>query len=139
MPDPSDAADAAGDFISEEEFTRLMKTDAEFREKLMGAFTAVLAMPPTPENRELQERARRGLAAHQSHDAVLRCVAVFDEGNKLLQEAGETLDPAAMRAAIGRIEEARDHLLDMREPERSRYMAQLTQLCERMRAVLQKV
>ncbi len=138
MPDSPDAADGDDGFPSLEEFLERLKTDPAFREKMNKVYEEVLAMPATPEIAPMQENARKALEAHRSHQATLKAMAVIREGQEMLVKAKKSLEPAAVREALARMEEARDILLDVREPERSRHMAAFTALCEEMRAVLRE-
>ena len=114
-----------------EEFMFRLKHDPGFAGAMQRSYEAALALPEGPETADMQEAARKGLAVLMRQQGALHAVRLFERVRALMETpAGERPDIEGMEALTT---EAIDHLLDVQEPERSRFMAVATGLRDKFR------
>lgn len=80
--------------------------------------------------------ARAGLDSLRHHLGAKRCKESLERIREMFEAADSPHEPAALRRMIAQADEAVDHLLDVREPERSRMMATLVTVRDDLRKML---
>ena len=124
------------DSWSDAEFLAWMRQDPDFHAKMRKSYEAALALPLTPETEELHKQARAGLDILRHHRGVMLCKESVKRIMEVVRAADFIPDPAELRRMIAQADEAMDHLLDVREPERSRMMATLVSVRDNLREIL---
>lgn len=119
----ADENPADGEFTSEAEFTERMKQDPAFREILRKGHGEAPTLPG-------------GLEAMRHLRGAMLCKESLQRIMDVVHSAHFTPGPAELRSLIAQADEAVDHLLDVREPERSRMMATLLHVREDLRKIL---
>lgn len=113
-------------------FLHRLKTEPAFAAKMRAHYEAALALPLTPETEALHASARKALATLKHHQGALHA-------RRRLAEVAAWLDSGRDQAELPQIsalmDEAVDEMLDVLEPERTKY---LTRILE-MRAALQEL
>ena len=113
------------------EFLARLKNDPEFAPMMQRHYEAALALPDGPDTAEMQQAARRALATLKHHQGAWHAKCLLEQAQDMFHRAGEeSLDLERMEALMT---EAIDHLLDVHEPERSKFMAVATKMLEKVR------
>jgi hypothetical protein len=119
--------------LSLPQFLARLKNDPGFAPLMQRHYEAALALPEGPDTADMQQAARRALAMLKHHQGAWHAKRLLEEAQGLFDRAeGEPLDLGRMEALMS---EAIDHLLDVQEPERSRFMAVATGMREKVRGL----
>ncbi len=118
------------------QFLRRLREEPGFAEKMRAHYEAALALPHSPDTEEMHAAARKALATLKHHQGAWHC-------KRLLQECLDAMgapdfggEPEDYVQLLAKTEEARDCLLDVQEPERSRFVEKVTRLRDEMERMM---
>jgi hypothetical protein len=121
-----------------QQFLARLKLEPGFAETMRKHYEAALALPLTPETEDLHQSASAALRTLRHHQGAVHCQKVLKTIIETVETPGFTPDPDELRGLLAKTEEAVDHLLDVMEPERTRFMTKLVEMRDRLRQLLDK-
>lgn len=125
--------DEPEEIIDEQTFLRRIREDPEFAAGMKEVLEFTLALPPTPENAEMQELARLALKSQKSFDLLGAMVQKMEASLQRVRQLDADEVPEALRELSEAIDAMNDDALDLPEPHRTNLFARITELQSRWR------
>lgn len=118
----------------------MLQNDPDFIPLLQSQYAAALALPAGPDTEELHRAARTASVALEHTVAVMHAGQALQKARALIADFMAHPDSSEVRSRLAPVEalttDAIDHLLDAREPERTRLMNESTTLRDLVRRVI---
>ena len=127
-----------GPLMDKKQFLERLKQDPGFVEKMQARYEAALALPENPETTQLRASAGLALRKLKHYQGTWLAGELLLQARGVIDENRHDLEPADLRRMLALTDEASDHLLDVMEPDRTRFMTMITELREMIRRLVKK-
>ena len=116
-------------------FLQRLRTEPAFAAKMRAHYAAALVLPLTPETEEMQASARKALAALKHHQGALHARQKLAEVSAWLESDADPEELPRMRVLM---DEAVDEMLDVAEPERTKFLTRILEMREALRELAEE-
>lgn len=117
------------------QFLARLRHEPGFAETMQAHYESMLVVPKTPLTATMRKKAAEALRTLRHHQGAWKAKQCLLQGQALMVDDGFLDDPAIHGRIAALTTEARDHLLDVLEPERTRLMASIAEVRKMLKAL----